>query len=527
MNEWYKEAVVYQIYPKSFCDTDGDGIGDINGIISKLDYLKELGINTIWLSPCYVSPGDDNGYDIADYRTIDPVYGSMDDFRRMLAEMKKRGIRLLMDLVVNHTSDEHKWFEESRSSRDNPYRDYYLWRDEPNDWQSNFGGSAWEYDEATGQYYLHLFSKKQPDLNWENPKVRQEIIDMMNYWLDMGVDGFRCDVINLISKDIENNISGDGPRLHEYIHLLNREALAPHNAMTVGEVWGLSPEESLMLTHPDREELSMVFQFEHMSVGRTGGRFYLGEFEPEKYVDILAKWQNGLNGKGWNAICVENHDQPRCLNRIGDTDKYRYESATMIATLVYMMQGTPYIFQGQELGLINPTFTSLDECRDIEALNAYPELLKEFDVAEIFSRFSADSRDCGRCPIPWDSSEGGGFTTGTPWLKLHDKHRDINCEVDLASERSVYRYYQKIIKLHLENKSLLYGDFELLSNEGAVSVYRRCGEDGCFSVICNFCGETSKLDHTIDASSVILSNYDLKEKISELEPYQALIIKDQ
>lgn len=531
MKEWYKEAVVYQIYPKSFCDTNGDGIGDIPGIISKLDYLKELGINTIWLSPCYVSPGDDNGYDIADYRTVDHVYGTMDDFKKMLAEVKKRGIRLLMDLVVNHTSNEHEWFVQSRKSKDNPYRDYYIWRDaadghEPTSWQSNFGGSAWEFDEATGQYYLHLFSKKQPDLNWENPKVRQEIIDMMNYWLEMGVDGFRCDVINLISKDIENDISGDGPRLHEYIHLLNREALAPHGAMTVGEVWDLSPEESLMLTHPDRQELSMVFQFEHMSVGRTGGRFYLGTFDPEKYVDVLAKWQKGLNGKGWNAICVENHDQSRCLNRIGDTDKYRYESATMIATLVYAMQGTPYIFQGQELGLINPVFRSLDECRDIEALNAYPVLIKEFDEAEVLRRFSGDSRDCGRAPIPWDSSENGGFTSGTPWLKVHDRYKEINAQADLNSERSVYKYYQKLIKLHLENKTMLYGDFELLYNNGPLSVYRRSGESGNIKVICNFCNENTKLDFSVDPDSVILSNYEVKEKLSELCPYQALIIKE-
>ncbi|MBE6574155.1 MAG: alpha-glucosidase [Ruminococcaceae bacterium] len=531
MENWYKEAVVYQIYPKSFCDTNGDGIGDIPGIISKLDYLKELGINTIWLSPCYVSPGDDNGYDIADYRTIDPVYGTMEDFKFMLSEMNKRGIKLLMDLVVNHTSDEHEWFCESRKSKDNPYRDYYIWRDpvdghEPNDWKSNFSGSAWEYDETTEQYYLHLFSKKQPDLNWENPKVRQEIVDMMKYWLDMGVSGFRCDVINLISKDIENNVSGDGPRLHEYIHLLNREALSPYDAMTVGEVWGLSPEESLMLTHPDREELSMVFQFEHMGVGRTGGRFYLGEFEPDKYVEVLAKWQKGLNGIGWNALCVENHDQSRCLNRIGNTDKYRYESATMIATLVYMMQGTPYIFQGQELGLINPVFHSLDECRDIEALNAYPELLKEFDEKEIMRRFSGDSRDCGRAPIPWDASEKGGFSEGEPWLKLHDRHREINAENDLKAEKSVYNYYKEIIKLHRENKTFLYGDFELISNKDAVSVYKRYDKENSYRVVCNFCADKRELDFVIPADSVILSNYPFDKEISELNPYQALIIKD-
>lgn len=530
MKNWYKEAVVYQIYPKSFCDTNGDGIGDIPGIISKLDYLKELGINTIWLSPCYLSPGDDNGYDIADYRQIAPEYGTMDDFMLMLSEMKQRGIRLLMDLVVNHTSDEHDWFIKSRSSRDSEYRDYYIWRDpvdghEPNDWQSNFGGSAWELDEATGQYYLHLFSKKQPDLNWENQKVRQEIVDMMNFWLDMGVDGFRCDVINLISKDIEAGISGDGPRLHEYINLLNREAISPHDAMTVGEVWGLSPEESLMLTHPDRNELSMVFQFEHMSVGRTGGRFYLGEFDPDKYVEILAKWQYGLNGKGWNAICVENHDQPRCLDRIGNTDKYRYESATMIATLVYAMQGTPYIFQGQELGLVNPVFTSLEECRDIEALNAYEPLSKEFSHEKIMKLFSRDSRDCGRAPIPWNGKDGGGFTEGEPWLKLHDRYREINAESDLASERSVYRYYQKLISLHLNNKTLLYGDFELIHNNEGLCIYKRSGEFGVISVIINFSADKRSCDITVDPEKILLSNYPVKDTLTGLMPYQAIIME--
>ena len=528
MKDWYKEAVVYQIYPKSFCDSDGDGIGDIPGIISKLDYLKDLGVNTVWLSPCYVSPGDDNGYDIADYRMIDPVYGTMDDFKNMLDEMHKRGIRLLMDLVVNHTSDEHYWFEQSKKGKDNPYRDYYIWKDpvdghEPNPWKSNFGGSAWEFDEASGQYYLHLYSKKQPDLNWENEKVRQEIVDMINYWLDMGVDGFRCDVINSISKDFSQEIPGDGPRLHEYINLLNRECFAPHNAMTVGEVWGLTPDESLMLTDPARNELSIAFQFDHMSVGRSGGRFYLCDFEPEKFMDHLFNWQNGLMDRGWNAICIENHDQPRALNRYADFDNYRYEAATMLGTIELCLQGTPFIYQGQEVGLINPTFNSLSECRDIEAINAYPDLIEKFSEDKVMELFSKDSRDCGRAPIPWNSSKNGGFTDGEPWLKLHERYETINVEVDLNSDKSVFGYYKKLISLHLNNNTILYGKFNKEYNVGPISVFSRYDDSEKIFVICNFSNEEQKFDFCYN--ELIMSNYGNVEFNGTLPPYAALIVK--
>ena len=528
MNDWYKEAVVYQIYPKSFCDSNGDGIGDIRGIISKLDYLKDLGINTVWLSPCYVSPGDDNGYDIADYRMIDPVYGSMDDFRRMLSEMHSRGIRLLMDLVVNHTSDEHMWFTESKKGKDNPYRDYYIWKDpvdgkEPNGWKSNFGGSAWEYDEGSGQYYLHLYSKKQPDLNWENEKLRQEIVDMINYWLDMGVDGFRCDVINSISKDFSQDVPGDGPKLHEYINLLNRECFEPHNAMTVGEVWGLTPDQSLMLTDPNRNELSIAFQFDHMSVGRNGGRFYLCDFEPEKFMEHLFRWQEGLDGRGWNAICIENHDQPRSLNRYADYENYRYEAATMLGTIELCLQGTPFIYQGQEIGLINPTFTSLEECRDIEAINAYPELIEKFSYDKVMELFSADSRDCGRSPIPWNSEKNGGFTNGEPWLKLHDSYESINVDADIKADRSIFAYYKKLIQLHLNNKALLYGSFGRVYNKGSVSVFSRHIEDETVFVICNFSDKEVKFD--FGYRELIMSNYPGGAFINTLPPYAALIVR--
>lgn len=526
MKDWYKEAVVYQIYPKSFCDTNGDGIGDIKGIISKLDYLEELGVNTVWLSPCYPSPGDDNGYDISDYCNIDPIYGTMDDFKEMLEGMHKRGIRLLMDLVVNHTSDEHKWFEESRKGKDNPYRDYYIWKDpvdgaEPNDWKSNFGGSAWEFDESSGQYYLHLYSKKQPDLNWENERVQREIIDMINFWLDLGVDGFRCDVINSISKDFDAEIPGDGPRLHEYINLLNRECFAPHNAMTVGEVWGLTPDESLMLTAPEREELSIAFQFDHMSVGRNGGRFLLCDFEPEKFIDHLARWQYGLENKGWNAICIENHDQPRALNRYADYKNYRYEAATMLATILLCLKGTPFIFQGQEIGLINPTFNSLDECRDIESINSYPDLLNKFGEKEAMRLISADARDCGRAPIPWDDGVYGGFSTSEPWLKLHDDYRKINVESDMNANNSVFGYYKKLIALHKNNPSILSGDFKLEYNRGPVSVFSRNGEQGIIRIISNF--SDKEVNYSFDYNEILLSNFTIDGKIDVLPPYASAI----
>lgn len=529
MNDWYKEAVVYQIYPKSFCDSNGDGIGDIPGIISKLDYIKELGVNTVWLSPCYPSPGDDNGYDISDYRGIDPVYGTMEQFNELLCGLHQRGIKLLMDLVVNHTSDEHEWFIESKKGKDNPYRDYYIWKDpvdghEPNGWRSNFGGSAWEFDEASGQYYLHLYSKKQPDLNWENEAVQKEIVDMINYWLDMGVDGFRCDVINSISKDFDAEIPGDGPRLHEYINLLNRQCFAPHNAMTVGEVWGLSPEQSLMLTSPERNELSIAFQFDHMSVGRSGGRFELCRFEPEEFINRLSNWQYGLMNKGWNALCFENHDQPRSLNRYADYKNYRYEAATMLATLLLCLQGTPFIFQGQELGLINPTFTSLDECRDIESINAYPELIKNHSEAQVMELFSKDARDCGRAPIPWTDAVNGGFSTGEPWLKLHSDYKEINATADLSAEKSVYRYYQQLIKLHLNNRTLLYGDFDLEYNKGALSVFSRKGRDGCIKVLSNFSDQP--IEHKINCNEVIISNFEYKKSSNTLPPYASIVYRE-
>lgn len=526
--EWYKEAVVYQIYPKSFCDSDGDGIGDIKGIISKLDYLRELGVNTVWLSPCYMSPGYDNGYDISDYRMIDPVYGTMDDFALMLDEMHKRGIRLLMDLVVNHTSDQHKWFKESKKGKDNPYRDYYIWKDkvdghEPNAWRSGFAGSAWEWDEDSEQYYLHLYTKQQPDLNWENPKVREEIADMINWWLDMGVDGFRCDVINQIAKDFNDPHAGDAPWLHDYLHFLNEKCFKPHHAMTVGEVWDLTPEQSLDLTAPEREELSIVFQFEHISIGREGKRFYLCPFNPNEFFGILSKWQNGLKGRGWNALVNENHDQARSVNRFGSL-KYRYESATMLATMLYGMQGTPFIFEGQEIGMINPTFKKREDCIDIESTVGYDEMMKEFDEAEVLRRISSDARDCGRSPMVWDDSKNAGFTAGKPWLIQIDEYKEINVKKDLASEKSVFAYYQKLISLHKENKSFLYGDYNEIYNQNCICAYQRAGDDGSYTVLCNFSENHVENPYTIDKDRIVLSNY--TEHSDILMPYEAVIFKN-
>jgi len=533
--DWYKDAVVYQIYPKSFCDSNGDGIGDFRGIISKLDYLKELGVNTVWISPCYPAPDKDNGYDISDFDNVDPKFGTMEDFEEMLEEMHKRGIRLLMDLVVNHTSDEHEWFKSAIQGKDAKYRDYYIWKDPvnggpPNKWGGDaIGGSAWIYDEKSGQYYLHVGFHYQPDLDWENPKVREEIAAMINRWFDRGVDGFRCDVINMISKDFDAPHPGDGPRLHEFLHELYEKCFKPHNAFTVGEVWDLPPEDSLMLTHPDRGELTLAFQFEHMRVGREDGkRFYPAEFKPHDFVDVLAKWQKGLNGEGWNALCMENHDQPRCLNRFGNTGRYRRESAKMLATLLYCQQGTPFLYEGQELGCINPVFHTLEESIDIESCNNQDILVKKFGVEETLRRFSFDSRDCGRVPMAWDDSENGGFTTGKPWIKLNDFYKDINAKKELEAEDGVYGYYKNLFKVRADNKTLMRGDFELLCNAGGEVVYRRFleGEKDVY-VILNYSEKKIRVNNPCKGGKLMLSTH-ARKRLDEkmvLKPYEAMIIE--
>ena len=529
MEQWHKEIIAYQIYPKSFLDTNGDGIGDIRGIISKLDYLKELGINTVWLSPCYPSPNDDNGYDISDYRGIASEYGTVEEFKEMLDGMHSRGIRLLMDLVVNHTSDEHEWFVESRKSRDNPYRDYYIWRDpvdghEPNEWVAAFGGSAWEYDEATGQYYLHLFSKNQPDRNWEHPIVRQEIADMINYWLDMGVDGFRCDVINNISKDFTRAYAGgNGPRLHEYLHELHVRAFGPHKAYTVGETWGVTPAQALELTGEKRGELTTTFQFEHLLLGRVGGDKFIPEpVDRHAFVDILAKWEYGLKDDSYPVLVMENHDQPRALSRFGDREKYPFESATMLAMLLYGMRGIPFIYQGQELGLHDPTFNSMDEYRDIETINAYNELKAsgKFTEQELLAKMQFGSRDCGRTPIPWTTDKNGGFTSGTPWIKTQiDKGYTV--EEQERDEESVLNFYRRLLKLRKSIPALSDGEFELLLNESNISVYTRKSENEIIYVVSNFDENERPMPKLVPSDcEVILNNY---ETVSDtLKPYQSV-----
>ena len=474
--KWWKESVVYQIYPRSFKDSNGDGIGDINGITSKLDYLKELGIDVIWLSPVYKSPNDDNGYDISDYRDIMDEFGTMEDFDKLLNEAHKRNIKILMDLVVNHTSDEHKWFVESRKSRDNKYRDYYIWREgkdgkEPNNWGSIFGGSAWQYDENTNMYYLHLFSKKQPDLNWENETVRNEIYDMMKWWLDKGIDGFRMDVISMISKDqkFPDGKNGDfgpysihGPRVHEFLKEMNKEVLSKYDIMTVGETAGVTIDEAKKYAGFDSNELNMVFQFEHMDLDNN--KDYKWNDEPVKLTklkEVMGKWQTELEGEAWNSLFWNNHDQPRVVSRFGnDSDEYREVSAKMLGTCLHMMKGTPYIYQGEELGMTNIYFNSIDEYNDIESINAYNELVGSGKVSKekMMSYLRYKSRDNARTPMQWSDDENAGFTTGKPWMTINPNYVKINAQNEVSDSNSVFNYYKKLIKLRKENDIIVYGN---------------------------------------------------------------------
>ncbi len=509
---WWKESVVYQIYPRSFMDSNGDGIGDLNGITQRLDYLKELGIDVIWLSPVYKSPNDDNGYDISDYEDIMDEFGTMEDFDRMLAEAHARGIRIVMDLVVNHTSDEHAWFIESRSSRDNDKRDFYYWREGkdgglPNNWGSFFSGPAWEFDEATGMYYLHMFSRKQPDLNWDNPRVRQEVYDMMTRWCEKGIDGFRMDVISLISKPeglpdapTMNGLYGDGgfafngPRVHEYLQEMNRKVLSRFDLMTVGETAGVTLEGAKQYANSDGTELNMVFQFEH--TGLDGGDGYKWSTRKIPLVPLkenLSKWQNGLDGVSWNSLYFCNHDLARIVNRLGDPgDEYREASAKCIATCLHMMQGTPYVYQGEELGMTNYPFRSMDEFRDIESINAFRELTQERgeDPSALFPKIAEKSRDNARTPMQWDDTENAGFTTGTPWLAVNPNYKKINAKDQLSRPDSVFRHYQRLIALRREYPIIVYGHYELLLPEDPdLYVYTREWEGHRLLVVCNLSGK--------------------------------------
>ena len=541
---WWKKSVVYQIYPRSFMDSNGDGIGDLNGITSRLPYLAKLGVDVLWLSPVYKSPNDDNGYDISDYRAIMDEFGTMEDFDRMLATAHGLGLKIVMDLVVNHTSDEHAWFVESRKSRENPYRDYYIWRDpvdghEPTQVESCFSGSAWQYDETTGQYYLHLFSKKQPDLNWDNPKVRDAVFDMMDWWCQKGIDGFRMDVISLISKSPEffepaekgrEVGAANGPHEHEYLQEMNERVLSHYDLMTVGECPGVTVEEAKKYARNDGKELSMVFQFELMDAdgGETGK---WNDRKPQlSYVkENLTKWQLGLRGYAWNSLFWDNHDQPRCVSRFGDdsTEENRVHSAKMLATCLHMLQGTPYIYQGEELGMTNYPFQSLSECRDIEAVNAYHEFVdekKQFTPDEMMRYIRKASRDNARTPMQWDATANAGFTTGTPWIAVNPNYRTINAEAALKDPDSVYYYYQKLIALRHTLPVVTDGDYALLETDDRLYCYTRADVDQKLLICCNF--SKDEVPYEIPAefakAKLLLCNYEEYPQ-DRLRPYEARV----
>ena len=554
---WWKESVVYQIYPRSFCDSNGDGIGDLNGITSKLDYLKELGVDVIWLSPVYKSPNDDNGYDISDYQDIMDEFGTMEDFDRMLATAHEKGIKIMMDLVVNHTSDEHKWFIESRKSTDNPYRDYYIWRPAkedgslPNNWGSCFSGPAWEYDKTTDMYFLHLFSKKQPDLNWDNPVVRQEVFDMMNWWLEKGVDGFRMYVISLISKEQPElpdkepgingyatfNVSANGPHVHEYLQEMRQKALNNADTITVGECSGVTLEEAKKYARSDEKELNMVFQFEHMDVDsdEKAGKWTTRKMDLRDLKKILTRWQKGLQDIAWNSLYWENHDQPRSVSRFGnDSDEYREISAKMLATCIHMMQGTPYVYQGEELGMTNCPFNTLENFRDLESINAFHELTEQGKMTEeeMMAAIGYKGRDNARTPMQWDDSANAGFSgaDATPWIMVNPNYTKINAKDQVSREDSVFKYYQKLIKLRHESDLIVYGTYDLiLDDDKDIYAYIRTLGDEKLIVYCNFSENTREVElpEEFTDGKILISNYNdakVSEKIT-LRPYEAIVIQ--
>lgn len=552
---WWKEAVVYQVYPRSFMDSNGDGIGDLNGILLKLDYLQELGVDVIWLSPIYESPNDDNGYDISDYQAIMKEFGSIDDFERLVSAIHDREMKIMMDLVVNHTSDEHPWFKASRSSIDDPKRDYYIWRPgkdgkEPNNWESIFKGSAWKYDAETDEYYLHLFSQKQPDLNWENEEVREEIYSLMKWWLDKGIDGFRMDVINFISKD-QRYVDGavptgrqygdgspyfmNGPRIHEFLQEVNQRVLSNYDLITVGEMPGVSPDEALLYTGKERGELHMVFQFEHMDLGGgPEGKWTNSKWELTDLKRILSKWQVGLQEGGWNSLYWNNHDQPRVVSRFGDDKKYRVESAKMLAACLHMLQGTPYIYQGEELGMTNIAFESIEEYQDIETLNSYEELVHTYGWSEerMMAALHARSRDNARTPMQWNDSRNAGFTTGTPWIGINPNYPEINAEKACRDQQSIYHFYKKLIQLRKRHDIIVYGRYELLyPDDEQIFAYTRTHGEEKLLVICNFEEKEGNMKYPNELNSrsatLLISNYEHNEKkkisVEPLRPYECRV----
>ncbi|MEC0182421.1 alpha-glucosidase [Paenibacillus peoriae] len=535
--KWWHKSVVYQIYPRSFYDSNGNGIGDIQGIVQKLDYIKWLGVDVIWLSPVYESPNVDNGYDISDYYSILSEFGTMEDMNKLLLESNKRGIKIIMDLVVNHTSDQHLWFIEARKSKDNPYRDYYIWRDpvngkEPNELTSNFGGSAWEFDETTNQYYLHFYSKEQPDLNWENEKMRNSIWDIMNFWIDKGIGGFRMDVIDLIGKDPDKQIKENGPKLHEYLQEMNQKTFGNKDLLTVGETWGATTENGKLYSDPKNKELSMIFQFEHMQLDKIPGkqRWDLKKLELDELKQVLSKWQYALDKDGWNSLFWNNHDLPRIVSRWGNDCDYRVESAKMLATLLHGMKGTPYIYQGEEIGMTNAGFDSIEDYIDIETRNIYKERIAiGVKEKEIMKALYMKARDNARTPMHWSNSQNAGFTTGLPWMKLNPNYHSINVESALINPDSVFYHYQKLVELRKQNDTLVYGSYRLLNSDPNIYVYERILENKKLLIVCNFYEQEATFSYSVESQAtvnILISNYnDSGKDLSNitLQPYEAIM----
>ncbi|MEY2894082.1 MAG: hypothetical protein RJA98_3990 [Pseudomonadota bacterium] len=560
-NTWWKESVVYQIYPRSFCDSDGDGVGDLRGITSKLDHLQALGVDVVWLSPIYQSPNDDNGYDISDYTDIMEEFGTLADFDEMLAGMHARGIKLMMDLVVNHCSDEHAWFQQARSSRDNPFHDHFIWREPrangglPNNWEAAFNGSVWEWNEPTGEYYLHMFSKKQPDLNWENPALRQAVYQLMRFWLDRGVDGFRMDVINMISKPWQADgglpdapvvrdgflqpgfaLTCNGPRLLEFLTEMREQVLDHYDTITVGEAPMATTRQGREITDPQTGALNMLFQFEHMDLdsegGHINGKWALKPLDLRDMKRTMSRWQDELAGAGWNSLYLGNHDQPRPVSRFGDDGRYRKESAKMLATWLHLHQGTPYVYQGEELGMTNVAFPSINDYRDIETLNIYRVATTERGVSpeSMMQSIHAKSRDNARTPMQWNGGAQGGFTSGTPWIALNPNHTRVHAEEALADPDSVFHHYRRLIALRRQHPVIVHGRYELLLPEHPhLYAYTRTLGDERLLVLCNFSAEPQTLvlpaDLPLGHAELLIGNHSDAGPADTLRPFEARVLR--
>jgi len=536
MTPWWKKAVIYQIYPKSFQDSNGDGIGDLPGIISRLDYLQKLGIDAIWLSPIYKSPGIDNGYDIADYEAIDPQYGTMADMKKLILEAKKRNIRIIMDLVVNHTSDQHPWFIEAKKSTNSPYRDFYIWRNpvnnhEPNNLKSDFSGSAWKFDQGTGQYYLHFFAPQQPDLNWQNPRLRQKIYDMMNFWLDMGIEGFRMDVIELIGKDPDKKIRENGPKLHTYLQEMNQAVLANRDVVTVGETWSATIDSAKKYSDPEQHELSMIFQFENQNIDKQPGKskWDLKPYKASNLKEVLLKWQIEFDYEhAWNSLFWENHDIPRVISRWGNDSKYRVQSAKMFAIALHLMRGTPYIYNGEEIGMTNCPINDISEVEDLESINMYNERLSQgYSKAEIIKSINAKGRDNARRPMQWSKEASSGFTSGKPWLALNSNYKEINVQAALMDPQSIFYTYQHLIKLRHENKIVVSGSFTTAISSPNVLAYYRELNDQCWLIVANLSENEEHFSTSAEIKQFLISNYSAPQSLDNivLRPYEAFAVE--